>query len=91
MRKNVFAVVAPPWTPLEKLAVLLKPASRIWEKERNGERKEKNSKYQIKSNHLFSQANTKALTKWIMKELEQGHKGLQEPLLHEPQKKKTYK
>jgi len=35
---------------------------------------------QIKSNYLFIQANTKALTKWITKELEQGHKGLQEPL-----------
>ena len=44
-----------------------------------------------KSNHLFSQANTKALTKWVMKELEQRHKGLQEPLTWTPPPKKRKK
>jgi len=47
---------------------------------------------QIKSNHLFRQADTKkTLIKWVMKRLEQGYKGLQEPLTWTPKKeKKTY-
>jgi len=50
----------------------------------------KTSVYQIKSNHLFRQADTKkTLTKWVMKMLEQGHKGLQEPLTWTPKKEKN--
>jgi len=46
--------------------------------------------YQIKSNHLFSQANTKALTKMNNESLNKRTKGCKS-LLHEPQKKKKKK
>jgi len=46
--------------------------------------------YQIKSNHLFSQANTKALTKMNNESLNKRTKGCKS-LLHELQKKKKKK